>query len=586
VVRQPPVAAKDHTSGFEDIQLNGNVSVNDSDPNGQALTYTLLDEMGTPSLGSLVFNPDGSFTLNPLPNAFGAATFLYQARDTDAMCDTALVFLDLLPVNDAPVAVNDTAATMEETLMTGSIGNNDSDVDHNNTELEWQLLDGGTAGANGTIVVDVEGTFSYTPNDNAPDTVWFSYVVCDPEPTCDTATVVIIITPVNDTPLAVNDTINVLEEITLYATVATNDSDAESTSAQLLWNLVDDGTAGDNGSLVLNADGSYSYAPALDFFGTVQFTYRVCDPENACDTATVVVHVLNVNDPPVITENTLPVDTIYVTTAHDAALLICLTALDADMEPLDASILDLAPANGTVTGLGNGDTCITYQPNSGYVGQDTLAVSVCDAAAECDRVVVVISIAPEPNEPPVAIDDVASTDREEPVEIDVLANDTDPDGDALVIASATASNGNVVVGTTLVYTPDSGFCGVDTIIYSVCDPGSLCDTAVVIVTAVCPQEPGEPENDLRIPEGFSPNGDEVGDIWRIEGLELYPEASVSLFNRWGAEVFHADPYQNDWDGRSTAQFTWQGSLPSGTYFYVLDLKNGEAQLRGFVYLTK
>ena len=135
---------------------------------------------------------------------------------------------------------------------------------------------------------------------------------------------------------------------------------------------------------------------------------------------------------------------------------------------------------------------------------------------------------------------------------------------------------------TLSYTPFNDFCGIDTITYVVCDQEPLCDQAFVFVTIECPDTTG-----LLIPQGFSPNGDGPGDTWLIIGLEKYPLAKVTIFNRWGNEVYAAEPYGNDWDGRSTNALTWDGVLPVGTYWYLLDLGvEGEEIRTGYIYLNR
>jgi gliding motility-associated-like protein len=92
---------------------------------------------------------------------------------------------------------------------------------------------------------------------------------------------------------------------------------------------------------------------------------------------------------------------------------------------------------------------------------------------------------------------------------------------------------------------------------------------------------------LIIPEAFSPNGDGVNDNLVILGLEDYPSNKLSIFNRYGHKVFEANNYQNDWDGTSESGLTiGSGVLPKGTYFYILDLGNGEKIIKGFFYLNK
>lgn len=96
-----------------------------------------------------------------------------------------------------------------------------------------------------------------------------------------------------------------------------------------------------------------------------------------------------------------------------------------------------------------------------------------------------------------------------------------------------------------------------------------------------------PMADFFIPEGFSPNGDGINDLFVITGIEYYPENSIVIFNRWGNKIFEAAPYQNTFDGYSTSSATiGAAELPVGTYFYVLDLGDGSDPIKGTVYLNK
>jgi gliding motility-associated-like protein len=93
---------------------------------------------------------------------------------------------------------------------------------------------------------------------------------------------------------------------------------------------------------------------------------------------------------------------------------------------------------------------------------------------------------------------------------------------------------------------------------------------------------------LFIPELTSPNGDGKNDTWEIKGLENYPNNNVTVFNRWGDQVFKAEPYKNDWDGTNTGDksLLGKGALPVGTYYFILDLGNGDKPITGYVQLTK
>lgn len=93
--------------------------------------------------------------------------------------------------------------------------------------------------------------------------------------------------------------------------------------------------------------------------------------------------------------------------------------------------------------------------------------------------------------------------------------------------------------------------------------------------------------DLFIPEGFSPNGDGINDVFFIRGLDLYPENSITIFNRWGDKVFEASPYKNTWDGKAQNGVIVGGDeLPIGIYFYVFDLGDSSKILKGTIYLNR
>ena len=93
--------------------------------------------------------------------------------------------------------------------------------------------------------------------------------------------------------------------------------------------------------------------------------------------------------------------------------------------------------------------------------------------------------------------------------------------------------------------------------------------------------------DFNIPEGFSPNGDNINDLFVIRGIEQFPDNSFLIFNRWGVKLFESSPYQNNWDGKASMGLTVGGDkLPVGTYFYILDLGEGSDAYTGTIYLNR
>ena len=93
--------------------------------------------------------------------------------------------------------------------------------------------------------------------------------------------------------------------------------------------------------------------------------------------------------------------------------------------------------------------------------------------------------------------------------------------------------------------------------------------------------------DFFIPDGFSPNGDGINDLFVIRGINYYPKNTFEIFNRWGNKVFETASYKNTWDGSSTLGIRVLGNeLPVGTYFYVLDLGDGSPIYKGTIYLNR
>jgi gliding motility-associated-like protein len=93
--------------------------------------------------------------------------------------------------------------------------------------------------------------------------------------------------------------------------------------------------------------------------------------------------------------------------------------------------------------------------------------------------------------------------------------------------------------------------------------------------------------DLEIPEGFSPNGDGANDTWVIPGIENYPNNSIVVFNRWGNQVYSAEPYDNSWNGECNESGTIGGNtLPEGTYFFIFKSDRNAEVKQGFIYIKR
>ena len=172
--------------------------------------------------------------------------------------------------------------------------------------------------------------------------------------------------------------------------------------------------------------------------------------------------------------------------AEDSSVSIDVLANDSD--PLGGTLtaaIAASPLHGTAQVQG---TAIVYAPAPNYFGPDVFTYRASNAEATSTAATVTVTVTPV-NDPPVAVDDTATTDQDVAVVVSVLGNDTDVDGDTLTVAATTQpANGSVTTnGTTVTYTPNAGFAGNDSFGYTVSD-GALSDSASVAVTVV----PGTP----------------------------------------------------------------------------------------------
>ena len=382
-INDPPEAQNDTYSTPRTRPLvvpAAGVLVNDTDPDGDTLSVALVT---VPAHGTLVLNSDGSFTYTPAANYSGPDSFTYQVCDPIGACDTAVASLTVSPVNDAPVARDDAATTVQDTPVTvpapGVLGN-DSDV-----EGDALTVTGNTNPANGTVTVNGDGSYTYTPNAgySGPDS--FDYTISDGNGGTDTATVFITVNPLQP-PTAIDDVYSTAEDTTLVipaAGVLTNDTDPEGDPL-----TIGGYTQPAHGTVTVGPDGSFTYTPDLNYSGPDSFTYQVCDTSSLCDTGSVAITVTPVNDPPVANDD-------LATTDEDTPVIIPVLDDDSDVDGtlVIASVtVTTTPANGTTTV--NGDGTITYTPNPGTNGVDTFEYEVCDNDGACDTATVTVTVNP------------------------------------------------------------------------------------------------------------------------------------------------------------------------------------------------
>ncbi|WP_395377901.1 Ig-like domain-containing protein [Marinicella sp. W31] len=278
----------------------------------------------------------------------------------------------------------------------------------------------------------------------------------------------------NSPPLAEDDSINIARNISgVVIDVLNNDSDPDEDDVITITDL----TLPANGSVTNNGT-SLSYTPNEGFIGTDTFMYTITDTEGNTASATVTIEVAN-NPPTAVDDN---VTTTGNTPNSEQQITIFVLANDSDSDGTELTVKQVTePTNGTIRI--NSDSSITYRPNDGFIGTDSVIYTITDADGAEDTATVTINVI-DNNNAPIAVDDGRSTTMNRPVTLNVLENDSDPDGDVLTVVSVDTAG---TLGTvefqadgTVNYTPPADWCGIDTFTYTITD-GFFQATATVSI---------------------------------------------------------------------------------------------------------
>ncbi|WP_432049316.1 tandem-95 repeat protein, partial [Vibrio parahaemolyticus] len=365
---------------------------------------------------------------------------------------------------DAPVAKDDIATTQEDTAVTIDVLPNDTDVDGDKLSIESVSV----PKEQGTVEV-VDGKLVFTPAENFNGDAEITYTVTDGALT-DQATVKVTVNAVNDTPVVESNIADqtLAEDFTPYTIdLNTAFSDVDNVDGELTFSV-----SGNSNIQVAIVNGIATITPTADWNGSKALTFTATDPSGESVSQTVNFTVAPVAD--IVADKAKAVE--------DTPTII--KVLGNDTFEGDDQVVSLdtnnGPANGTVSV--NPDGSVTYTPNDNYHGTDSFTYIVTSGGVS-ESTTVSVDVTPV-NDAPVAKDDIATTQEDTEVTIDVLPNDSDVDGDKLSIESASVpkEQGTVeVVNGKLVFTPAENFNGDAEITYTVTD-GQLTDEAKVTVT--------------------------------------------------------------------------------------------------------
>ena len=500
-----PDPVDDTFSGTEDSPTSGNVLTNDADLGDGG---GVLAVVASPTRGTLTsFNTaTGAFVYTPNANLNGADTFTYRYTDADGDTQIATVTINVNAVNDAPVDGNETNTVTEDVALdvgaAAGLLANSSDIDGNPRTVSGFTIAGETGpftvgagfvlAGRGTITVNSDGSYSFVPVANFAGAIpVVTYTVSDSQGGTDTSTLTLVMQPVNDAPVAVNDARNTVEDSPVTIAVRGNDTDVD--GDVLTVSAV---TQGANGTVTIDpATGNPIYTPNANFNGTDTFTYTVRDPSGGTSTATVTVMVTPSNDAPVATNDSF-------TSSEDAPATIVARGNDNDIEGDTLTVTAVAgvavtaggpgvPVTGGVVTLNTAGNLV-FTPNPNYSGLAVFTYTISDGNGGTDTATVSGTVTPS-NDVPVANDDTFTTAEDTLVTINVRGNDTDVDGDPLAVTQVNgtaitaggpgiAVTGGVVTLTAtgnLVFTPNPHFNGTPSFNYTVSDGNGGTDTATV-----------------------------------------------------------------------------------------------------------
>ncbi|MBB72787.1 MAG: hypothetical protein CMF50_10385 [Legionellales bacterium] len=442
----PPVAVNDFRNTDQDSSIIISVLANDQSFNGAALRVLNFNASGMQ--GNLVHNGNGIFTYNPngaldyLPLGGGALEqFTYTVIDGNNNISTARVFIFVNGLNDAPEAMNDWRMTTQDDARWIDVLRNDEDIDRGAVltidRLFTRRLDGEARIIGDRVRYNPDGEFDYLPQGwNAIDRFW--YEIADEHGATDRARVTVLVKGLNDAPEAMNDWRMTTEDDARVIRPLLNDEDVDITDGPWNFTITRLFTRNTDGEVTLSRNGrrvTYDPDGEFDYLATGEvawdsFRYEMSDVLGATDRARVFVQIKGVNDAPEAMNDRRM-------TTEDEVVRFNPLRNDTDVDHNDD------PGNFSVDRLFTrglqGEAWLTrggrvaYDPDgefdylaTGETAIERFGYEMSDDEGATSRASIRILIKGV-NDAPDANDDMATTNQNSRVTIDVLANDTDPD---------------------------------------------------------------------------------------------------------------------------------------------------------------
>ncbi|MHC1765230.1 MAG: Ig-like domain-containing protein [Verrucomicrobiia bacterium] len=466
-----PVANDQSLEIYEDETKQ--ITLTASDEDGDELTYEVT---ALPTHGSLAQESPGVYSYTPVTDFFGADSFQFTAYDGTDTSDAATVTIEVSPVNDAPVAIDDQTQTSRRNPVTIYVLANDSDVDG-----DALTITSVSTPANGTAVISSGGTsITYTPATTitAPDV--FSYTISDGHG--GTATAQTTVSPSgasgNQLPVANPDVYPATAGVATPMDVLANDTDPDGDTPSLI--AVSNPTA-IGASVVIDGSQVIYTAPSAASSSKDSFQYTITDGFGGSATATVNVDLSAANQPPLLSPDIA---------SAVGAVAITIDVLKNDRDPdNDAltviSVISPTALGATVTITPEGKSVVYTAPRF-TSGTDSFDYQVSDGRGGTAWANVSVTVGPG-NINPVALNDTAGALAGVLRNIEVLLNDSDSDGDPLTITAVGASSigAEIVVasdGKSITYYAATASSKPDQFTYTISDGYGGTATATVTVS--------------------------------------------------------------------------------------------------------
>jgi VCBS repeat-containing protein len=284
--------------------------------------------------------------------------------------------------------------------------------------------------------------------------------------------------PPNDPPVAAADTAAATEDTAVDVAVLVNDTDPNGDTLS-----VTNATDAPHGTTSVNANGTVHYVPDANYNGGDGFSYSISDGHGGTASATVAVTVSAVNDNPVAVNDT-------ASTSEDTPIDVNVLGNDTDV---DGDALTLTGVSGAVKGTAtlNVNGTVHFVPTANANGTGAFQYSISDGHGGTAGASAQVTIGAV-NDPPVAVNDSATTGQGVPVTISVLANDTDIDSASLAVSGVSnPAHGTAVANAngTVTYTPNAGYSGPDAFGYTATDGSAISNLATVSITVTAAPPP-------------------------------------------------------------------------------------------------